>query len=53
MDFYIGGENPGSFYQKNVIVAAGQPFGSYFDASLVWGPVTGRMFYAGWRYKLK
>ena len=53
MDFYIGGENLGNFYQKNVIVAAGQPFSSYFDASLVWGPVTGRMFYAGWRYKLK
>ena len=53
MDFYIGGENPGNFYQKNVIVAAGRPFSSYSDASLVWGPVTGRMFYAGWRYKLK
>ena len=53
MDFYIGGENLGNFYQKNVIVAAGQPFSPYFDASLVWGPVTGRLFYAGWRFKLK
>ena len=53
MDFYIGGENLGNFYQKNVIVAANQPFSTYFDASLVWGPVTGSMFYAGWRYKLK
>ena len=53
MDFYIGGENLGNYYQKNVIVAAGQPFSPYFDASLVWGPVTGSMFYAGWRFKLK
>ena len=53
MDFYIGGENLGNYYQKNVIVAANQPFSPYFDASLVWGPVTGRMFYAGWRYKIK
>jgi hypothetical protein len=53
MDFYIGGENLGNYFQQYVIVAADQPFGPYFDASLVWGPVTGRMFYAGWRYKLK
>ena len=53
MDLYIGGENLGNYFQKNVIVAADQPFSPYFDASLVWGPVTGRMFYAGWRFKLK
>lgn len=53
MDFYIGGENLTNYFQKNVIVSANQPFGQYFDASLVWGPVTGRMFYTGWRYKIK
>ena len=53
MDFYIGTENLTGYFQKDVIVAADQPFGNYFDASLVWGPVTGRMFYAGWRFKLK
>lgn len=53
MDFYIGGENLTNYFQKNVIVAANQPFSPYFDASLVWGPVTGSMFYAGWRFKLK
>ncbi|MEO7393514.1 MAG: hypothetical protein ABIU11_01150, partial [Chitinophagaceae bacterium] len=53
MDFYIGGENLSNYYQKNVIISADQPFSPYFDASLVWGPVTGRMFYAGWRYKIK
>ena len=53
VDFYIGGENLGNYFQDNVIVAAAQPFSPYFDASLVWGPATGRMFYAGWRLKLK
>jgi len=53
MDFYIGSENLGNYFQDNVIVAADQPFGPYFDASLVWGPVSGRMFYLGWRYKIK
>jgi hypothetical protein len=52
MDFYIGGENLGNYYQKNTIIAVNQPFSPYFDASMVWGPVTGRMFYVGWRYKL-
>jgi outer membrane receptor for ferrienterochelin and colicin len=53
MDFYLGGENLGNYYQHNAIIATDQPFSPYFDASLVWGPVTGRMFYAGWRFKLK
>ncbi len=53
MDFYIGVENITNFFQKDVIVSADQPFSKYFDASLVWGPVTGRMFYAGWRLKIK
>jgi outer membrane receptor for ferrienterochelin and colicin len=53
MDFYIGVENLTNYYQKDVIIAASQPFSPYFDASLVWGPITGRMFYVGWRYKIK
>lgn len=52
-DFYIGAENLANYFQKNVIVAASQPFGNYFDASMVWGPVNGRMFYFGMRYKIK
>lgn len=53
IDFYIGGENLTNFLQGDVIVSADHPFGPYFDASLIWGPVTGRMFYAGFRYKIK
>ncbi|MEP7237073.1 MAG: TonB-dependent receptor [Ferruginibacter sp.] len=53
VDIYIGAENLTNFYQKNAIVASAQPFGSYFDASMIWGPVTGRMFYTGIRFKIK
>jgi outer membrane receptor for ferrienterochelin and colicins len=53
MDIYIGAENLTNYFQQNVIIANSQPFSQYFDASLVWGPVTNRMFYAGWRLKIK
>lgn len=53
MDVYIGAENLTNFFQRDVIVAADQPFSQYFDASMAWGPVIGRMFYAGWRLKIK
>lgn len=52
-ELYLGGENLSNYFQKDVIVAADQPFSNYFDASLVWGPVSGRLIYAGFRYKLK
>ncbi len=52
-EFYIGGENLNDFRQKDAIISADEPFGPYFDSSLVWGPLTGRMFYAGIRFTLK
>lgn len=52
-DIYIGGENLTNFYQHNAIIAADEPFGTYFDASLIWGPITGRMFYGGLRLSIK
>ena len=52
-ELYLGGENLGNFFQQDVIVAPDQPFGNNFDASLVWGPVSGRLVYAGFRYKIK
>ena len=52
VDIYIGGENLTSFYQQNAIIAADDPFSNYFDASLIWGPVGGRMIYGGLRFKL-
>jgi outer membrane receptor for ferrienterochelin and colicin/copper chaperone CopZ len=52
-DVYIGGENLTNYFQKNVVLAADQPFSNYFDASMVWGPVSGRQFYTGFRYTIK
>lgn len=53
LELYIGGENLTNYFQKNVIIAAAQPFGDYFDASMIWGPVSGRLLYAGFRYRIK
>jgi copper chaperone CopZ len=52
-DVYVGVENLGNYVQMNPILASTQPYSNYFDASMVWGPITGRMFYIGWRYKIK
>lgn len=48
---YVGAENLTDFRQKNLIIDPGNPNGQFFDASLVWGPVIGRMVYAGFRWK--
>ncbi|MDY4042965.1 MAG: TonB-dependent receptor [Marinifilaceae bacterium] len=49
---YVGCENIGDFTQKNPIVDAGNPWGSHFDSSKVWGPLHGRKFYLGLRFSL-
>ena len=46
---YVGGENLTGFKQKTPIYSASNPWGSDFEPTLVWGPVEGRMFYAGVR----
>jgi outer membrane receptor for ferrienterochelin and colicins len=52
-ELYVGGENLTDFIQQQAIIAADQPFSQYFDASMIWGPVIGRMFYGGFRFKIK
>lgn len=52
-DVYVGAENITDYKQKQPIIAANDPFGPYFDSSLVWGPIFGRMAYAGFRYRIK
>ena len=52
-NLYAGVENLLDYKQYNPIVSGAQPFGPYFDASMVWGPVYGRMLYGGLRLKLK
>ena len=46
---YVGGENLTGFKQKTPIYGASNPWGSDFEPTLIWGPVEGRMFYAGVR----
>lgn len=50
---YVGVENALDYKQANPIVASDAPFNKYFDASMVWGPIYGRMMYVGLRYKIK
>ncbi|MEM7660125.1 MAG: TonB-dependent receptor, partial [Bacteroidota bacterium] len=52
-ELYAGGENLLNFKQADPIVAAADPFGPYFDASMVWGPIFGRNVYLGLRYRVE
>ncbi|MEN8136990.1 MAG: TonB-dependent receptor [Bacteroidota bacterium] len=52
LELYIGVENLFDFKQSNPIISSDNPFGEYFDASMVWGPVFGRNIYTGIRYKI-
>lgn len=52
LEFYIGGENLSNFTQHQPIIESSNPFSDNFDASMIWGPLEGRMFYFGSRFKL-
>ncbi len=52
-NIYLGVENALDYKQTNPIVSSDMPFNKYFDASMVWGPIYGRMLYLGLRYKIK
>jgi hypothetical protein len=41
-----------NFKQTNPIVDPTNPYGQYFDATMIWGPVFGRMVYGGIRWRL-
>lgn len=49
---YLGCENLTDFTQSKPVVGADDPWGPSFDATRVWGPVMGRMFYMGVRYAI-
>ena len=51
-DVYIGAENLLNYKQEDPIIDASNPFGEFFDASLIWGPVFGRKIYAGVRFRI-
>ncbi len=51
-DIYAGIENVFDYKQKNPIIAADNPRSFYFDASQIWGPIKGREFYVGLRFRV-
>lgn len=53
VEIYVGVENFTNYKQDNPIIAAENPFGEYFDASMIWGPISGATGYAGLRLTLK
>ena len=52
-DIYVGAENLTNYMQHHAIIAANEPFGKWFDASVIWAPMMGRTIYFGIRYKIK
>lgn len=52
-EYYLGCENLLDFRQLQPILGWQDPFGRYFDTSLVWGPTRGREVYVGLRYRVK
>jgi outer membrane receptor protein involved in Fe transport len=53
MELYIGGENLTNFVIHDAIILSENPQSEYFDGSLVWGPVFGRLGYVGFRWSIK
>jgi len=51
-EIYFGGENLTSYIQHHPIISAEEPFGDYFDATTIWGPIMPRSFYLGVRLSL-
>lgn len=48
---YAGGENLTNYKIHNPIINSHNPWSQKFDATQVWGPVEGAMFYIGVRFK--
>jgi hypothetical protein len=51
-EIYVGVENLLGTHQNNPIIAAENPYGQYFDSSLVWGPISEQMYYFGIRFAI-
>ncbi len=52
LELYVGIENLFAMIQEDPILASDDPFGPWFDSSLIWGPVFGRKFYGGLRFRI-
>lgn len=53
LELYVGGENLLNYKQENPILSANEPYSNYFDASIIYAPITGAMGYIGMRWTLK
>lgn len=49
LEVYIGSENIGNYTQHQPIIGYNDPFGSDFDASVIYAPTMERKFYGGLR----
>jgi|TARA_B110000908_G_scaffold51021_1_gene62263 outer membrane cobalamin receptor len=52
IDLYLGVENALDYKQDNPILSSDNPNSPNFDASIIWAPIMGRLFYAGFRFKI-
>lgn len=52
-EIYLGGENLTGTIQQRQILSVDDPFGPYFDASMIWGLTNTQMAYFGLRFTLK
>lgn len=52
-EVYLGAENLFDFKQNTHLLGSDDPYGPYFDASYIWGPMDGRRVYVGFRFKIK
>ena len=53
LNVYLGVENALDYRQHHAILSSSEPYSKYFDASMVWGPIYGRVIYGGLRFKIK
>ena len=52
-ELYVGGENLTNYKQNYPIISADNPNSEDFDASMVWGPLSGIRAYLGMRFQIK
>ena len=53
LDVYLGCENLTNFKQKDPITEPFIPYHTHFDTTMNWGPIIGRVIYAGLRFSIK
>ncbi|MFA6368726.1 MAG: hypothetical protein WCX10_09250, partial [Bacteroidales bacterium] len=53
LEIYVGCENMLNYKQTNPIISADDPFGKYFDSSIIYAPIIGRQFNLGLRLTIK